>query len=283
MLRVVATNLAENAIRYAGAGRDAHAPVAREDGRGRARRPSDDGVGVAEDDLPRLFERFYRADRARASSGTGLGLAIVKHVVTAAGGRVEASGGRGRGSPIRCVFPARSSRSSPPVHHSFTAFQPTGNRLGIDTRGNDTTRKENSEFSASHPGDPRCPRRAADRVRRRRLRPRRRLERRTVANTGGTQQLRRAAFRHGDRRRIEHGRPAHDRGGRGLPRSPARRQRRGRHLRHRRRLRALLRRRDRSLQRLPPDQGRRGSAALRRRRHRVHRLPGRRSTRSPSS
>jgi two-component system phosphate regulon sensor histidine kinase PhoR len=66
---------------------------------------ADDGIGVLERDLPRLFERFYRADRARASRGTGLGLAIVKHVVTAAGGRVEAESARGRGLTVRCVFP----------------------------------------------------------------------------------------------------------------------------------------------------------------------------------
>jgi two-component system phosphate regulon sensor histidine kinase PhoR len=57
-------------------------------------------------ELGRLFERFYRADRARASRGTGLGLAIVKHVVTAAGGSVEARGGKGRGLEIRCIFRA---------------------------------------------------------------------------------------------------------------------------------------------------------------------------------
>ncbi len=56
----------------------------------------------------RLFERFYRADRARASRGTGLGLAIVKHVVTQAGGTVEARGSRGRGLEVRCEFPAVS-------------------------------------------------------------------------------------------------------------------------------------------------------------------------------
>jgi signal transduction histidine kinase len=61
---------------------------------------------VAAAELPRLFERFFRADRARASRGTGLGLAIVKHVVTQAGGTVEARGGRGRGLEIRCIFPA---------------------------------------------------------------------------------------------------------------------------------------------------------------------------------
>ena len=64
----------------------------------------DNGIGVLEQDLARLFERFYRSDRARASRGTGLGLAIVKHIVGAAGGTVEAEGARGRGLTIRCVF-----------------------------------------------------------------------------------------------------------------------------------------------------------------------------------
>jgi len=67
---------------------------------------ADDGVGASEEDLRRLFERFYRADRARASRGTGLGLAIVKHIVTSAGGRVEASGAPGQGLQIRIAFPA---------------------------------------------------------------------------------------------------------------------------------------------------------------------------------
>jgi len=67
---------------------------------------ADDGFGVSEETLPRLFERFFRADSARTSRGTGLGLAIVKHVVVAAGGDVEADGGPGRGLRIRCTFPA---------------------------------------------------------------------------------------------------------------------------------------------------------------------------------
>ena len=56
---------------------------------------ADDGIGVGEGDIARLFERFWRADAARATRGTGLGLAIVKHVVVAAGGTVEATGSRG--------------------------------------------------------------------------------------------------------------------------------------------------------------------------------------------
>jgi two-component system phosphate regulon sensor histidine kinase PhoR len=105
MLRVIAENLAQNALRYAGPGSTFTLRVDERDAE-HVLEAADNGIGVAEHDLPRLFERFYRTDRARASRGTGLGLAIVKHVVTAAGGVVEASGGRGEGLTIRCRFPA---------------------------------------------------------------------------------------------------------------------------------------------------------------------------------
>jgi signal transduction histidine kinase len=105
MLRVVARNLAENAIRYAGPDTTFTLAVERRPDGSVAISARDDGVGVAEAEIPRLFERFYRTDRARASRGTGLGLAIVKHVVTQAGGTVEARGARGAGLEIRCNFP----------------------------------------------------------------------------------------------------------------------------------------------------------------------------------
>lgn len=105
MLRVVARNLAENAIRYAGTGTTFTLEVERQPDGMVVVAGCDDGIGVDETELPRLFERFYRSDRARASRGTGLGLAIVKHVVTQAGGSVEARGGTGRGVEIRCIFP----------------------------------------------------------------------------------------------------------------------------------------------------------------------------------
>ena len=103
MLRVIGQNLAENAIRYAGPGASFTLAIER-DGSNVVLRGTDDGVGVNEEELARLFERFYRADHARASRGTGLGLAIVKHIVGQAGGIVEASGGKGAGLEIRCVF-----------------------------------------------------------------------------------------------------------------------------------------------------------------------------------
>jgi signal transduction histidine kinase len=100
MLRI----LAENALRHAGEGATCVLGLRRENGT-RVLSVRDDGTGVAEEDLPRLFERFYRADRARASRGSGLGLAIVKHVVEAAGGQVEALGAPAEGLEIRAAFP----------------------------------------------------------------------------------------------------------------------------------------------------------------------------------
>lgn len=104
MLRIVAENLAENAIRYAGHGATFTLSIEHE-ADVTVLLAADDGIGVGEADLPRLFERFWRADAARATRGTGLGLAIVKHVVAAAGGTVEASGARGEGLQVRCSFP----------------------------------------------------------------------------------------------------------------------------------------------------------------------------------
>jgi len=105
MLRVLVENLVANAIRYAGDG--ARCTVsARREGSVVLLSVADNGAGVGEQELGRLFERFYRGDRARTTHGTGLGLAIVKHIVTQAGGDVEARRGPGRlGLEIRCTFP----------------------------------------------------------------------------------------------------------------------------------------------------------------------------------
>jgi signal transduction histidine kinase len=100
MLAVLVENLTRNAIRYAGP--DSSFTVTVGPGELRA---ADDGVGVSAADLPRLFERFYRSDRARGSRGTGLGLAVVKHITAAAEGTVEATQTPGHGLTITARFP----------------------------------------------------------------------------------------------------------------------------------------------------------------------------------
>jgi two-component system, OmpR family, phosphate regulon sensor histidine kinase PhoR len=66
---------------------------------------ADTGAGIPQEDLPRIFERFYKVDRARGKSGTGLGLAIARHVVEAHGGRIWAESVEGKGATFYFTLP----------------------------------------------------------------------------------------------------------------------------------------------------------------------------------
>jgi two-component system phosphate regulon sensor histidine kinase PhoR len=72
---------------------------------------ADTGIGIPQEDIPRIFERFYRVDKARSreSGGTGLGLSIVKHLVEMQGGKVNVESQLGKGSVFTFTIPAKSS------------------------------------------------------------------------------------------------------------------------------------------------------------------------------
>ncbi|MDG4768178.1 ATP-binding protein [Solwaraspora sp. WMMD406] len=100
-------NLVENAIAYSGSGTQVTVSTSAGDGHVDIA-VADHGIGIAPDEVDRIFERFYRADqaRSRATGGTGLGLAIVKHIVTNHGGRVDVSSTLGGGSTFTLRLPA---------------------------------------------------------------------------------------------------------------------------------------------------------------------------------
>jgi two-component system, OmpR family, phosphate regulon sensor histidine kinase PhoR len=107
----VFANLVHNATKHTPAGGEIHL-AARRDGDAVAFSVRDTGEGIADADLARIFERFYKADRSRADGGTGLGLSIAKHIIEAHGGTIRAnSGGLGRGATFTFTLPTQASRT----------------------------------------------------------------------------------------------------------------------------------------------------------------------------
>ena len=103
-IRQVIINLVHNAIKFTPAGgqvsvtaRCVHDSV--------MVAVADTGIGIPSSDLPRIFERFYKADRARSGGGTGLGLAIAKHTIQAHNGRIWVESVEGQGSTFSFTLP----------------------------------------------------------------------------------------------------------------------------------------------------------------------------------
>lgn len=100
----VLLNLIHNAIKFTPAGGSIECRV-HTDERDVIISVHDTGIGIAPQDLPRIFERFYKVDRGRASGGTGLGLAIAKHIVELHGGKIWAESMEGSGTDVFFTLP----------------------------------------------------------------------------------------------------------------------------------------------------------------------------------
>jgi two-component system phosphate regulon sensor histidine kinase PhoR len=114
-LRQILDNLLDNACKYTPPGGRIRVRVARADGEV-GLEVEDTGIGIAPADQERVFERFYRVDKARSRElgGTGLGLAIVKHLTQSLGGQVSLASEPGRGSTFRVLFPGTAGAARAP-------------------------------------------------------------------------------------------------------------------------------------------------------------------------
>jgi two-component system phosphate regulon sensor histidine kinase PhoR len=114
-LRQILENLVENAVKYTPAGGRIEITTRPAAGGGAEVVVSDDGPGIPAEHLPRIFERFYRVDKARSRElgGTGLGLSIVKHLAEGMGATVSVESQPGRGTRFTVtVPPGRAGRTA---------------------------------------------------------------------------------------------------------------------------------------------------------------------------
>ncbi len=110
----VASNLLDNAIKYSAQGGTIHVDI-RDEGQLVALSVRDEGPGIPENDVPRVFERFYKGEASRSNPGTGLGLAIVKHIVRSHGGTVSAANASEGGAVFTVRLPKTFVGSRPPL------------------------------------------------------------------------------------------------------------------------------------------------------------------------
>ncbi len=111
-IQQVIVNIVHNAIKFTPPGGKVVVSTKLDD-QSVVTRVSDTGIGISKEDLPHIFERFFKADKSRSTSGTGLGLAIAKHIVQTHGGSVWIQSEQGKGSTFGFNLPLRPNPHNP--------------------------------------------------------------------------------------------------------------------------------------------------------------------------
>jgi two-component system, OmpR family, sensor kinase len=134
-LKQVILNLVDNSIKYTPSGGSVQLRLRKEDGRA-ILSVTDTGVGIPAEDLPHIFDRFYRVDKSRnrEQGGSGLGLAIVKWVVQAHGGRIQVESSVGAGTTFTVNLPLAPQSVTPPGSNGDVNEAATKTRPGLRVR-----------------------------------------------------------------------------------------------------------------------------------------------------
>jgi heavy metal sensor kinase len=111
MVQRMLSNLLDNAIKYTAPGGTVRVSVSECNGNNTAITVKDTGIGISAEDLPRIFERFYRCDRSRSEAGTGLGLSLARAIARVHGGDITAVSRPGEGSAFTVTLPASEPRN----------------------------------------------------------------------------------------------------------------------------------------------------------------------------
>ncbi len=112
MIRRMVANLIDNAIKYTPAGGRVDVRLWRDDADRALLAVSDSGIGIAGEDLPRIFDRFYRGDRSRTEAGLGLGLSLARAIARAHGGDISVTSSPDKGSTFTVTLPGKTARIS---------------------------------------------------------------------------------------------------------------------------------------------------------------------------
>ncbi|HOD76201.1 MAG TPA: sensor histidine kinase, partial [Syntrophorhabdaceae bacterium] len=112
LLAELLKNLIDNAIKYTPSGGSVDVRLSRDGSNRIALTVSDSGMGISPEDLPRIFDRFYRGDRSRSEAGLGLGLSLARAIARAHGGDITVTSIPDRGATFTVTLPKKTAETA---------------------------------------------------------------------------------------------------------------------------------------------------------------------------